>query len=84
MSRWKGFSCWRSSFTAGCGRRPPGTEDARALQSGYEPLIRQVGTATARDIELIRQRHTLAADARDLLAARDSLKQLLRLSQLNI
>jgi len=67
----------------------PGTLDARALhtsyalQSGYEPLMRARGTVTGHDIELIKQRHTLAADARDLLAARDSLKQLLGLSQLD-
>jgi hypothetical protein len=53
------------------------------LQSGYEPLIGQLGAVTGRDIEQIRQRHTLAADTRDLLAARDSLKQLLGLSQLD-
>jgi hypothetical protein len=53
-----------------------------ALQSGYEPLIQVAGRVTARDIELISQRHAMAADARDLLAARDSLKQLLGLSQL--
>jgi hypothetical protein len=67
----------------------PGTADTRALhtsyalQSGYEPLIRAVGTVTGHDVEQIRQRHTLATDARDLLAARDSLKQLLGLSQLD-
>jgi hypothetical protein len=66
----------------------PATADASglhtsyALESGYEPMIRQVGTVTGHDIELICQRHALAADARDLLAARDSLKQLLGLSQL--
>jgi hypothetical protein len=66
----------------------PGTLDASALhtsyalQSGYEPLIRAAGTATGHDIELIKQRHTVAGDARDLLAARDSLKQLLGIPQL--
>jgi hypothetical protein len=67
----------------------PGTADAGslhtsyALQSGYEALIRAVGTVTGHDIEQIRQRHALATDARDLLAARDSLKQLLGISQLD-
>ena len=61
----------------------PGTVDATALhtcyalQSGYEPLIRAAGHITADDIELIRQRQALVADLRDLLAARDSLRQLL-------
>jgi hypothetical protein len=65
-----------------------GTADAGALhtsyalQSGYEPLIRAAGRVTGRDVELIGQRHAMAADARDLLAARESLKQLLGLSQL--
>ena len=65
-----------------------GTADAGALhtsyalQSGYEPLIRAAGRVTGRDIDLIGQRYAMAADARDLLAARDSLKQLLGLSGL--
>lgn len=67
----------------------PGTEDARALhtsyalQSGYEPLIRAVGTVTGRDIEQLHARLALAGDPRDILAARDSLKTLLGLSQLD-
>jgi hypothetical protein len=61
----------------------PGTADTRslhtsyALQSGYEPLIRSLGTITARDVETLRARLTLAGDTRDVLAARDSLKLLL-------
>jgi hypothetical protein len=64
----------------------PGTPDARALhtsyalQAGYEQLIRAAGTVTGQDIEQLQTRLTLAADTRDLLAARDSLKQLLGLS----
>ena len=67
----------------------PGTADTRALhtsyalQSGYEPLIRAVGTVIGQDIDQVKNRLTLAADARDLLAARDSLKQLLGISQLD-
>jgi hypothetical protein len=61
----------------------PGTADARALhtsyalQSGYEPLLRALGPVTAEEIDQLRDRLALAADARDLLAARDSLKHLL-------
>ncbi len=61
----------------------PGAEDIRALhtsyalQSGYEPLIRTVGTVTAQDLDRLQARLVLAGDARDILAARDSLKQLL-------
>ncbi len=61
----------------------PGTADSRALhtsfalQSGYEPLIRTAGRVSADDIERISRRHASATDARDILAARASLKQLL-------
>ena len=67
----------------------PGTEDTRALhtsyalQSGYEPLIRAVGTVTVHDLDQLQARLALTGDARDLLAARDSLKQLLGRSQLD-
>jgi hypothetical protein len=67
----------------------PGTADARALhtsyalQSGYEPLLRALGPVTAQDIDQLRNRLTLAGDARDVLAACNSLKQLLSLSQLD-
>ena len=67
----------------------PGTADARslhtsyALQSGYEPLIRSAHRITGRAIEGVYQLHLLTADPRDLLAARDTLKQLLGLSQLD-
>jgi hypothetical protein len=54
-----------------------------ALQSGYEQLIRQLGPVAASAIEAIRRRHTLTADTRDLLAARDTLKTLLGVSQLD-
>ncbi len=64
----------------------PGTGDCRALhtsyalQSGYEPLIRAAGRVTGRDLVVLSQRHAAAADARDLLAARNSLNQLFGLS----
>jgi hypothetical protein len=67
----------------------PGTADASslhtsyALQTGYEQLIPAVGTVTARQIEQLRERFTLAGDTRDLLAARDSLKQRLGLPELD-
>jgi hypothetical protein len=56
----------------------------RAVAADDEPMGRpNPQLLTGRDIEQIRQRHTLAADPRDLLAARDSLKQLLGISQLD-
>jgi hypothetical protein len=47
------------------------------LQSGYEPLLREVGAVAAADIDWLRQRLALAGDARDVLAASDSLKVIL-------
>jgi hypothetical protein len=63
----------------------PGTPDpsalhtSHALQSGYEPLLRGIGQATAHDIERLADRYLLSGDARDVLAARDSLTRLLGL-----
>ncbi|HKN71850.1 MAG TPA: hypothetical protein VJX30_12510 [Terriglobales bacterium] len=51
-----------------------------ALQSGYEQLIRSIGPVAAQDVETLRERLTLAGDARDVLAARDSVRQLLGIS----
>jgi hypothetical protein len=48
-----------------------------ALQSGYESLLRAIGRVTAQDIERLAARSTVAGDARDVLAARDSLTRLL-------
>jgi hypothetical protein len=69
----------------------PGTAEASsvhasyALQSGYgyEPLIRSLGPIAAQGVEILRERLTLAGDTRDILAARDSLKQLLGLPLLD-
>jgi hypothetical protein len=61
----------------------PGTADAEgvhtsyALQSGYEGLIGAIARVTARDVEMARARFTRAGDVRDLVSARDSVKQLL-------
>jgi hypothetical protein len=55
----------------------PGLHTSYALQSGYELLIRATGTVSAGDIESLRERLALAGDPRDVLAACDSLKQLL-------
>jgi hypothetical protein len=48
-----------------------------ALQTGYEPLLHALGPVTVRDIECLRDRLALAADPRDVIAAHDSLKQIL-------
>jgi hypothetical protein len=50
-----------------------------ALQCGYEQLLKRIGRVTAQDIERMSERHALAGDARDVLAARDSLIRLLGL-----
>jgi hypothetical protein len=54
-----------------------------ALQTGYEQQLPAIGTVTARQVEHLRERFALAGDTRDLLAARDSLTQLLGISQLD-
>ena len=67
----------------------PGTADAAslhtsyALQSGYDQLLRALGPITAQDVERLRERLALAADTRDVLKARDSVKQLLGLRPLD-
>ena len=56
-----------------------GVRTSYALQCGYEGLIREMGRVSSRDIERLRERLTLAGDVRDVLAARDSLAQILGL-----
>ena len=66
----------------------PGTEDSRALHTsyalhaGYERLIRSIGPITAQDVDRLQARLALAGDPRDVLAARDSLKDVLGLPRL--
>jgi hypothetical protein len=66
----------------------PGTADARALhtsyalQAGYEPLIGAIGAVTDEEFGRLYARLGLAGDARDILAARDSLGALLGLGRL--
>ena len=55
----------------------PGLHTSYALQAGYERLIRATGPVTAQDLDQLTTRLTLAGNLRDILAARDSLKQLL-------
>lgn len=67
----------------------PGTADIRALhtsyalQAGYEPLLGAAGAVTARDLDRLHARLAPAGHPRDVLAARDSLKQLLGVSGLD-
>ena len=67
----------------------PGTADVSslhtsyALQSGYDQLLRTLGPVTAHDLKTLREHLTLAADARDVLKAHDSLKRLLGLHPLD-
>ena len=61
----------------------PGTADAGsvhvsyAIQFGYDQLIRSVGSVAIRDLETLKERLMMAGDTRDVLAARDSVGQLL-------
>jgi hypothetical protein len=50
-----------------------------ALQRGYEPLLRSVAHTTADDVDKLCSRFMASGDARDVFAARDSLKTLLGL-----
>jgi hypothetical protein len=50
-----------------------------ALQAGYERLLYVIGRATAADIDRLVERFNVVCDARDVLAARDSLEQILGL-----
>ena len=50
------------------------------LQCGYDPLICATGNVSVRDVHLLATRLAPAVDARDLQAARDSLKRLLGMS----
>ena len=54
-----------------------GVHTSYAIQAGYESLLHSVGQITASDIEQLETRLITAADTRDVLAARDSMKQLL-------
>jgi hypothetical protein len=47
-----------------------------ALQTGYESLLRTLGPVTVKDIECLTDRLAQTADPRDVLSARDSLRQL--------
>jgi len=55
------------------------THISYALQSGYERLLYSIGRVTAADIDRLVERFNLVGDARDVLAARDSLGQILRI-----
>ena len=60
-----------------------GLHTSYAMQSGYEQLIRMIGNVSAHEIEQLGERLMLSGDTRDLMAARDSLKQLLTSIALN-
>jgi hypothetical protein len=53
-----------------------------ALQAGYEMLVGAVGAVTAQEFERLHARLGRAGDARDILAARDSLREFLGLPRL--
>jgi hypothetical protein len=54
-----------------------GVHTSYALQCGYEELVRAAGAVSDQDVEQLRERLALAGDTRDVLAARDSVMQLL-------
>ncbi len=54
-----------------------GVHTSYALQAGYEPLIFALGPVNFRDVEQLQTRLLMTADTRDVLAAGDSVRQLL-------
>jgi hypothetical protein len=54
-----------------------------AIRHGYEGLLGAARAATGQDIEVLKLRLAFAGDPRDVLAARDSLKELLGISLLD-
>jgi hypothetical protein len=51
-----------------------------ALQNGYDLLLQAAGRVTGTEVEALKVKHLVAKDARDVLAAGDSVKQLLGVS----
>lgn len=60
------------------------THTSFALQNGYEALIRAAREVSGRDVETLKVKLSFAGDARDVLAARDSVKGLLGISPLDV
>jgi hypothetical protein len=54
-----------------------------ALQCGYELILHEIGRATTEEVEKTRERLNLLADARDVLAARDSVRRIISLESLD-
>ncbi len=54
-----------------------GLHTSYALQSGYEGLLGSIARVSAREVEILRERFTVAGDVRDVLSARDSVIRLL-------
>jgi hypothetical protein len=63
----------------------PGTPESAAphisyaMQHGYEPLFRRLGYVTADDLTRLYNRLIASGDARDVIAAHNSLMTMLRL-----
>ncbi len=54
-----------------------GVHTSYAIQGRYESLLHSIGQITASDIEQLETRLITTADTRDVLAARDSMKQMM-------
>ena len=59
-----------------------GLHTSYALQAGYEPLIFALGPVSATDLEQLQTRLLMTADTQDVLAAGDSVRQLLGIREL--
>jgi hypothetical protein len=58
-----------------------GLHTSYALQAGYEPLIFALCTVNATDVEQLQTQLLTTGDSRDVLAAGDSVKQLLGITE---
>jgi hypothetical protein len=54
-----------------------GLHTSYAISSGYDLMLKRIRRVTAEEVERLRERFMLSGDARDVLAASDSLKRLL-------
>jgi hypothetical protein len=61
-----------------------GIRTSWALEQDYERLFGELGEVTIADVERLTQRQLLASDPRDVLAARDSLRQLFSLGPIKL
>ena len=58
-----------------------GLHTSYALQSGYDSLLRSIGTVTVPELQTLSHRFLLVSDLRDVVSARQSLTWMLGLAR---